>query len=248
MRRACLILMLVALFAGAAFAGHAFDGPVATTNPGDFWVSGNMDCDGTSVWDGVATFNADAIFTLDLSVGVDLAVTGDVACDSLYVGSNMAVTDSLYVGNNATIADTLKVSGALKGALISFYAVRGAANASNDSDGFLPGGYSLSMAGGTERCIPMPCAGSIISITGQCNIDSYTPTASIAWDVKLDNVSEITDCTHTLAATGITTWTRSWVRGEHTFTANQGITLEFNVTGTLQYDYHQYLIVIQLDD
>jgi len=80
MRRACLILVLVALFLGAstgtALAGHALNDPVATTNPGDFWVSGNMDCDGTSVWDGVATFNADAIFTLDVSVGADLTVAG----------------------------------------------------------------------------------------------------------------------------------------------------------------------------
>ena len=92
MRRACLILMLVALFAGAGFAGHALDSPMATTDPGDFWCSGNMDCDGTSVWDGVATFNANAIFTLDVSVGDDLAVTDDAAVtDSLYVGGNLVV-------------------------------------------------------------------------------------------------------------------------------------------------------------
>ena len=92
MRRACLILTLVALFAGVAFGGHALNSPVATTNPGDFWVSGNMDLDGTGVFDGVCTFNANAIFTLDVSVGADLTVTDDAAvADSLYVGGNLVV-------------------------------------------------------------------------------------------------------------------------------------------------------------
>ena len=92
MRRACLILMLVALCLGGSaevvLAGHALDDPVATTNPGDFWVSGNADFDGTVV----CTFNANAIFTLDLSVGDDLTVTDDAAvADSLYVGGNLVV-------------------------------------------------------------------------------------------------------------------------------------------------------------
>ena len=93
MKRSILTLALVWALASSAFAGHALDDPVATTNPGDFWVSGNMDCDGTSVWDGVATFNANAIFTLDVSVGDDLTVTDDAA-----------VTDSLYVGGNLVVA------------------------------------------------------------------------------------------------------------------------------------------------
>jgi hypothetical protein len=93
MRRTGLILTLVALFAGAAFAGHALNSPVYTTSPGDFWVAGNADFDGTVVFDDVCTFNADAIFTLDVSVGDDLTVTDDAA-----------VTDSLYVGGNLVVA------------------------------------------------------------------------------------------------------------------------------------------------
>ena len=92
MRSACLILILVALFAGASFAGHALSSPVEVTGTGNFYVLSDMDVDGTVVFDGVCTFNADAIFTLDMSVGVDLTVTGDAAiADSLYVGGNLVV-------------------------------------------------------------------------------------------------------------------------------------------------------------
>ena len=88
----CLaVLLSLGGSTGAAFAGHALNSPMATTDPGDFWVFGNMDCDGTAVFDGVATFNANAIFTLDVSVGADLIVTDDASCDSLYVGSNLVV-------------------------------------------------------------------------------------------------------------------------------------------------------------
>ena len=93
MLRACLTLTLVALLAGVALAGHALNSPVYTTSPGDFWVVGNADFDGTVVFDGVCTFNANAIFTLDVSVGADLTVTDDAA-----------VTDSLYVGGNLVVA------------------------------------------------------------------------------------------------------------------------------------------------
>ena len=91
--RTLALVWVLALLASPLFAGHALNSPVATTNPGDFWCSGNADFDGTVLFDGICTFNANAIFTLDLSVGDDLTVTDDAA-----------VTDSLYVGGNLVVA------------------------------------------------------------------------------------------------------------------------------------------------
>ena len=234
MRRACLILILVALFLGAGseavLAGHALNDPVATTNPGNFWVSGNMDCDGTSVWDGVATFNANAIFTLDVSVGDDLIVTDDVSCDSLYVGSNL------------TVADTLTVLGPLKGARNLIIYDDSGSNRTNDQ--WL---YTGKITGSTARGLGLIRAGSFIGATGGCNIDSYTPGATVEVAIYLDGVEQCT-ALWTVDATGWKNWHATWARGAHTFAADQFIGIYFDITGTVQWDYPICGVEIQNDD
>ena len=247
MRRACLILVVVALFAGVAFAGHALNSPVATTNPGDFWVSGNMDCDGTSVWDGVATFNADAIFTLDVSVGSDLTITDDVTCDSLYVGSNATVSgdvscDSLYVGSNLTVTDTLTVSGELKGARVWLGFISNVANLTVDD--FLYWGERDCT--GTLGA-PMPVGGQVRSYAVQYYVDTATDGYCLL-EIDINGVRALADSFNTATGTGLYANQRRLPRDSVTFSAGDILTAEFDKEGLLQIDKPAILLDLQLDE
>ena len=246
MRRTCLILTLVALFTGVAFAGHALNSPVATTNPGDFWVSGNMDCDGTSVWDGVATFNADAIFTLDVSVGSDLTITGDASCDSLYVGSDLVVVAGvsaadLTASDDLVVTDDATIGGELKGArcLLAI-----GLDSTNQTGGrWLKGPAYFTATMGYM----MTRAGSIVGASYMYHVDSYTPVATFELEILVNN-AEVFAPTNTIAATGVDGVYGTQARDTDTFVAGDVITARIVVSGTIQWDGANGYIEVQFDD
>ena len=227
MRRTCPILMLVALFlgGGTALAGHALNDPVATTNPGDFWVSGNMDCDGTSVWDGVATFNADAIFTLDVSVGGDFSVT-----------------DSTYIGGNLTVTDTLKVGGVLKGGRVWLaFTYPGGNLASNDYLHF--GDMDMSAV----HAAVLPTGGWVKRAVVRFSVDTATAGYGLlACDIN--GVRAFADSFDYSEGTGWYTHTLNFAPDDITLTAEDRITVEWQETGILQIDMPQMILDMQLDD
>ncbi len=234
MRRTCLILTLVALLAGVAFAGHGLNSPVATTNPGDFWVSGNMDLDGTGVFDGVCTFNANAIFTLDVSIGGDLTVTDDASCDSLYVGTN------------ATVGDTLTVGGALKGGRVFLQC--GSHVTAQTTDVYLGlGSGTAQLYPVTERGFPVACGGSVLGTAMCVNVLSYTPGATIAATIYV-NTGAVFTATWTVDATGPGSWYATQPRGVDTFSAGDVFTVLCDVTGTVEFHYPIATVDLQLDD
>ena len=213
MRRACLILVLVALFLGGStgvvFAGHALNSPVATTNPGDFWVSGNMDCDGTSVWDGVATFNADAIFSLDVSVGADLAVAGDLDLEG-----------NLDVDKGLTVAGALEAEDELGGARVWL--------PFGESGGFASARY-LDWAGNNHLSVagegaPMMHAGSVIGVAIRGNISKWSAGDSLDVQVRV-NGDVVFTAREAVASKGFMSAEATQARGIDTFSAGDYIAL-----------------------
>ena len=249
MRRACLTLTLVALFAGASFAGHALNSPVETTNPGDFWVSGNADFDGTVVFDGICTFNADAIFTLDVSVGDDLTVADDAAVtDSLYVGGNLVVVAGvsaadLTASDDLVVTDDATISGELLGARCLLPIGGNISNATTDR--FLKGGGASTFD--NTYGYMMNRAGSIVGATFMYNVDSYTPVATVELEVRV-NDSAVYELSDTLAATGAGDVYGTQARGTDTFSAGDFITALVDINGTVQYDTYGGYIEVQFDD
>ncbi len=229
MRRACLILMLVALFIGAGteivLAGHALDSPVATTNPGDFWVSGNMDCDGTSVWDGVATFNANTIFTLDVSVGDDLTVTDDAA-----------------IGGDLTVTDTLTVGGLLKGGRVWLPFTSNTAGITGDV--WLWFGQ-MEMTG--TRGAVAPTSGWVRRSGVRFNVGTATAGHALM-RVDVNNVRAFADSFDVSEGTGVYTHTLQFAPDAIPLAAGDVITVEYDEVGIIQIDKPVMVIDIQLDD
>ena len=245
----CLaVLLSLGGSTGVAFAGHALNSPVATTNPGDFWISGNGDCDGTFVFDGVVTFNANAIFTLDVSVGDDLTVTDDVTCDSLYVGSNLTVVAAvsaadLTASNDLTVANDATISGELKGSRCLLPI--GSSGENKTTDQFLRGGGNSVM--GATTGYMMNRAGSIVGVTWMYSVDSYTPVATVEIEIRKNN-SAVYEVSDTIAATGVGDVRGTQARGTDTFVAGDIITALVDIDGTIQYDMYGGYIEVQFDD
>ena len=234
MRKSTRILALVwvlVLLAPLAYAGHALNSPVATTNPGDFWCSGDADFDGTVVFDGVPTFNANAIFTLDVSVGDDLTVTDDISCDSLYVGTNIAVTDDLTVGDD------------LNGARVWLNMAVASSNLTGDS-GF--GGIRNSGLTSTEG-VPVTRTGSVVGYAVRYNIDSFSAGAYAVTRFYIDGVKTFADSLY-VTGTGMQERPGTFARGTYTFAAGEQLYAEFDIEGTIQYDRPYLTWDLQLDD
>jgi hypothetical protein len=230
MLRACLTLTLVALFACAAFAGHALNSPVATTDPGDFWCSGNADFDGTVVFDGVCTFNADAIFTLDVSVGDDLTVTDNISCDSLYVGSNLAVTDTLTVGGllkggRVWLAFTLDTDNIASGAWLRF------------------GSLLMTNARGAVA----PTSGWVRRSAVRFNVDTATGGYGLM-RVDVNNVRAFADSFDVSEGTGMYTHTLEFAPDAVPVAAGDLITVEYDEVGIIQIDKPVMVLDLQLDE
>ena len=65
-------------------------------------------------------------------------------------------------------------------------------------------------------------------------------------DIYVDG-SEVCSASFTVDGTGNKYVTDTWARGTYTFTAGQYISVKFDVTGTLQYDYPMGYIELQFD-
>ncbi len=243
MRRACLILMLVALFAGASFAGHALNSPMATTNPGDFWCSGDMDVDGTAVFDGVCTFNANAIFTLDVSVGQGFSVTGDIAfSDSLYVAGNAALGGDVVITGTLTVLDTLIISGDVRGDCIGIAFMSDAENIT--ADAYLSFGSMLCAA---DRGATMPRDGDVHAYGIRVQIDTAGGSDShIEFDIN--GVLAFSDTLLANMDTGWYTNEGEFGHGDIPFNAGDFLTVEWNETGAWQIDVPQMTMVVHPSD
>ena len=209
----------------AAVAGHALNDPAYTTSPGDLWVSGDFDCDGTGVFGGLLTLEA-------ILVNTTMNVTGAVA-----------FSDSAYFADNVTIADTLKVEGEFKGARLILPVGGNAVNQTGDI--WLKGaGYSTH---NTTKGYVMGRTGSIVGASNLYNIDSYTPTVTVETKVYVDAVETYT-LSDTIDGTGIRAVYGTQARGTDTFVAGDILHIYMDVTGTVQYDAITGYIEVQFDD
>lgn len=235
------LVWVLVLLASPLYAGHALNSPVATTNPGDFWCSGNADFDGTVVFDGVCTFNTNAIFLQGASIQYDLTVNTldvtEITCDGIIVVDDVTVADDLAVTDDATI------SGELKGARCLLGIGSNAGNLTVDDwlrgSGF--GQHSNTMG------YLMTRAGSIVGATFMYNIDSYTPVATLELEVRKNDVV-VYSLVDTIAATGVGSMYDTQARGTDTFVAGDIIAARIDVTGTIQYDMYGGYIEVQFDD
>lgn len=236
------LVWVLVLLASPLYAGHALNSPVATTNPGDFWCSGNADFDGTVVFDGVCTYNANAIFTLDLTVGSNITcdaidVSATIACDNLTVAVDATVADDLVVTDDVTI------SGELKGARCLLGCGNQVTNQTVDKYLKGAGGWSWSEVAG--YC--MNRAGSIVGVTMNYIVDSYSDTPTVECEVRVGDVV-VYSVSETVDGTGSRSIYGTQARGTDTFSAGDIITAKIDVTGTIQYDYPGGYIEVVFDD
>ena len=216
-----LVWVLVVL-ASSAFAGHALNSPVATTNPGDFWCSGNADFDGTGVCDGVWTFNADAIFTLDASVGGDLIVT-----------------DDLLVVGTLTVTDSLIVNGTLKGVVVRRVSFTSGAD-DITADTYLDFG---SMTCTADRGAVVGKDGDVSGYSILVYVDVIGSESTFDFDIG--GVLAFSDTLPDDTPVGWYYSQKSFAAGAITFNAGDIITVQWNETGLWQLDVPQAAVSLR---
>ena len=246
MRKSTRILALVwvlALLASPLYAGHSFSDPMYTTGDGDLYVLGGLDVDGTCRLDGAFTFNAGATGD-NLTLSGTLAVGGAFSLtDSLYVTGNVVLGDSLYVTDDLTVGDDFKVAGEFEGSrcLLAF----GSQVTDQTADKNLKGAGGWSFDADNGYC--MHRAGSIVGVTMNYNIDSYSDTPTMECEVNV-GASVVYSVSETVDGTGARSIYGNQARGTDTFSAGDIIWTRVDITGTIQYDYPGGYIEVVFDD
>ena len=133
--------------------------------------------------------------------------------------------------HDVSASGDVTITGALEGARL-FIPSGGSLSNTTNSRYMQFGGAWLN---GTDEGMPMPRDGSIVSYTVMTNIDSYTPVATMKYEIRV-NGSVVWNDTKTLDATGNVIWYATQARGTDTFSAGDYITTRMDVSGTLQYD------------
>ena len=160
--------------------------------------------------------------------------TTDFGC--LYVQDVLEVDGILYADGGAVVTGDLTVTGDLKGARGYFDAAKNTNSLTSTTYLCLNNGMTM----GATRGHVMPRAGSVISIGGTVQINSFTAGAVIQIAVRLNGgvigaVSETLGAGH---ATGGFVFTTAHVaRGTAPFVENDVLTFSLEITGTANLGY-----------
>ena len=167
--------------------------------------------------------------------------TTDYGC--LYVEDVVEVDGILYADGGAVVTGDLTVTGELKGARVTI-------PAGNSSYAITTAAYFRDPAGipfSATRGFVLMHNGSVIGLSIQYNVNSYSAGAHLKAQVRIDNTTVLED-DWTVDRTGTKIRLLTQARGTDTFAAGQLAQLAVGVTGTVSHDYPLMLAELQYDD
>lgn len=168
-----------------------------------------------------------------ISLGDDnLATTGSISGATITDGT-LSVTSGAVTG-----ATNITASGRIAGSVMCI--PFGQTVNDRTTSVYLRCAYVI---GTSNRGIPMSRAGSITGLAWYMNVDDATNSCTIA--TKINDVDKLTDTHDT--GTGHTTGTATAARGTHAFSAGDMIQVQFQVTGTFQFDQPTALVEVTFD-